>query len=103
MALPTLTPEQRAEALEKAAAARTARRALLDEVRGGRASIASVLARSAIDPIVAKTKVEALIRAVPGYGPARATELLNKVGIAENRRVAGLGAKQIAALISEMS
>jgi hypothetical protein len=103
MALPTLTSAQRTEALEKAAAARAARRALLDEVRAGRASIASVLARSAIDPIVAKTKVEALIRAVPGYGPARATAVLNKVGIAENRRVAGLGAKQTEALINEMS
>ena len=103
MALPALTPEQRAVALEKAAEARRARSQLLEEIKTGQASIAAVLARSATDPIVAKTKVNALVRAVPGYGSAKAAAVLTKVGIAEGRRVGGLGAKQSEALISELS
>jgi ribosomal protein S13 len=52
---------------------------------------------------VAKTKVDALVRAVPGYGSAKATALLTKIGIAEGRRVSDLGPKQSEALISELS
>jgi len=36
MPLPTMTPEQRRQALVKAAAARTARKQLLDEVKAGK-------------------------------------------------------------------
>ena len=42
MALPTLTPEQRAEALKKAAAARTARKELRDAIARGEQSITAL-------------------------------------------------------------
>jgi S13-like protein len=103
MALPALTPQQRAEALEKAAQARRARSELVEAIKTGQASFAAVLARSATDPIVAKTRVNVLVRAVPGYGPAKASAVLSKVGIAEGRRVGGLGPNQSEALISELS
>lgn len=45
MALPTLTPEQRAQALEKAAASRRARAALREELKTGKATFAEVLGR----------------------------------------------------------
>ena len=49
MALPTLTPEQRAAALEKAAAARKARGELLAAVKSGHLSVVDVLARAETD------------------------------------------------------
>ena len=42
MALPTLTPEQRAEALKKAAAARTARKELREKIANGQETIPAV-------------------------------------------------------------
>jgi len=103
MALPTLSPEQRAAALEKAAAARKARRELLDNVKSGAATIPSVLQRAKTDPVVAKTKVSQLVQALPGYGPAKVAGVLERAGIAEGRRVGGLGPKQHEALISELA
>jgi|SRR5882757_4028744 len=103
MALPALTPAQRAEALEKATQARQARGHLLEQIKSGQTSIAAILARSATDPVVAKTRVNVFVRAVPGYGAAKAAAVLTKVGIAEGRRVAGLSPKQSEALIRELS
>jgi hypothetical protein len=102
MALPTLTPEQRAEALEKAQAARSARKQLLDQVKAGELTVAQVLARKN-DPIVAKTKVSALVQAVPGWGVVRAVAVLAEAKIPEGRRVGGLGTKQHEALLSALS
>ena len=62
MALPTLTPEQRAEALKKAAAARTARKELRDAIAAGKETIPSVLSRAKSDQIVGKTKVADLLK-----------------------------------------
>ncbi|MDN5859660.1 MAG: integration host factor, partial [Pseudonocardia sp.] len=71
MALPTLTPEQRAEALKKAAAARTARKELRDAIASGKETIPAVLGRAKSDQIVGKTKVADLLKSLPGYGPAK--------------------------------
>ena len=71
MALPTLTPEQRAEALKKAAAARTARKELRDAIASGKETIPGVLGRAKSDQIVGKTKVADLLKSLPGYGPAK--------------------------------
>ena len=57
MALPILTPEQRADALKKAAAARTARKELRDAITRGEQTIPAVLDRAKTDTIVGKTKV----------------------------------------------
>ena len=103
MALPTLSPEQRAEALQKAQAARQARKQLLEQVKSGEATIAQVIERAKDDPIVAKTRVGQVVLALPGYGPAKVAAVLNDAGIADGRRVAGLGAKQHEALISALS
>jgi hypothetical protein len=57
--------------LVKAAEARTARRALLTEAASGVVSVAEVFERSGQD-LVGRTRVVQVLRAVPGYGPARA-------------------------------
>lgn len=102
MALPTLTPEQRAEALKKAAAARTARKELRDAIAKGEETIPDVLSRAKTDTIVGKTRVRDLLKSLPGYGPAKVTALLEQTGIDEGRRAAGLGDRQRQALLDAL-
>ena len=78
MALPTLTPEQRQEALKKAAAARTARKELRDAIARGDETIPAVLKRAKTDAVVGKTKVADLLKSLPGYGPAKVSALLEQ-------------------------
>jgi hypothetical protein len=84
-----MTPEPRAEALEKAADARTARSALLAGVRSGTTSVAEVFGRNG-EELVKKTRVAQVLRAVPGYGPARVAALMAVSVVAEKHRVGGL-------------
>jgi len=102
MALPTLTPEQRADALKKAAAARTARKELRDKIAAGTETIPNVLDRAKTDQIVGKTKVADLLKSLPGYGPAKVTALLEQTGIDVSRRAAGLGDRQRQALLDAL-
>ena len=101
MALPTLTPEQRAAALEKAAEARKARAEVKNRLKTGGASLAEILAEGANSDTVGKMKVSAVLQALPGVGKVRATEIMERIGISETRRVRGLGANQVAALQAE--
>jgi hypothetical protein len=101
MALPTLTPEQRADALAKAQAARKKRSELLASVKAGKTSIAQVLAKT--DDITKKTKVAQVIKAMPGYGPAKAAAVMEEAGIDDNRRVGGLGDQQRKKLLEAVS
>ena len=45
-------------------------------------------------------KVSALLESLPGVGRVRARQIMDEVGISESRRVRGLGANQVAALIA---
>jgi hypothetical protein len=99
MPLPTLTPEQRSQALAKAAAARTARKQLLDEVKAEKLSLADVLESADSDGLVKKTKILAIVKALPGVGVVRAAQLLENAQVDPARRVGGLGARQRQALI----
>lgn len=97
MALPTLTPEQRADALAKAAAVRAARAAIKNQLKTGATTLAAVLDR-ADEPAVGKMHVASLLEALPKIGKVKASEIMTELDIAENRRVAGLGERQRAAL-----
>ncbi|SDR16665.1 integration host factor, actinobacterial type [Thermostaphylospora chromogena] len=101
MPLPTLTPEQRRAALEKAAEARAARAALLDKVRSGELSFSDLLERD--DEVTKKTKVSQALRAVKGIGPAKANALMEQAGIDPNRRIGGLGAQQRRKLVDALA
>jgi len=103
VALPTLTPEQRAEALAKAAEARKARSELLASIKSGKQTIASVLGRAKDDKTVGKTKVSALLKAVPGVGAVKAAALLEQAKIDPDKRAGGLGDKQRTALIDALN
>jgi hypothetical protein len=102
MALPVLSPQQRQAALAKAAEARAARSQLLAAVTTGQLSIATVLDRS--NDTTRRTKVEAVLRALPGYGRARtATLMADECGIDPQRRVGGLGQVQRTKLLDALT
>ncbi|MCL2594820.1 MAG: 30S ribosomal protein S13 [Promicromonosporaceae bacterium] len=103
MALPPLTPEQRAAALEKAAEARRVRAEIKDQLKHGKLSIADVIEKGKIDDTVGKLKVVALLEAMPGVGKVKAQAIMLEVGIAETRRVRGLGQHQAAGLIKRFA
>ncbi|CAA9437587.1 MAG: integration host factor [uncultured Quadrisphaera sp.] len=100
MPLPTLTPEQRSAALEKAAAARRERAEVKNRLKYAQGSLAQVIQEGQANDVVGKMKVTALLESLPGVGKVRARQVMAEIGIADTRRVRGLGAKQISALVS---
>ena len=103
MPLPPLTPEQRAAALEKAAAARKARAALRDRLKHEGASLSDVLDNGATDDVIGKMRVSAVLESMPGVGKVRAQKIMEKLGISPSRRVRGLGTHQRKALEAEFA
>ena len=101
MALPPLTPEQRAAALEKAAAARKARAELKVRLKSSGTSLDDVLADGDHDEVIGKMKVVAVLEAMPGVGKVRAQKIMERLEISPSRRVRGLGVKQRQALVKE--
>ncbi len=109
--VPNLTPEQRAEALAKAAQARHDRAQLRDDIKSGKVTIAQILEMD--NDIAKRMKVSALIESVPGFGVAKTAKLMEELaispsrrmeelGISESRRVQGLGVRQRAQLIERI-
>ena len=103
MALPTLTDEQRDDALLKAAAVRLERSEIKGRLKRGETDLAAVIKEGAAGDVVGKMKVSALIESVPGVGNIRARQIMERLGIAEGRRVRGLGGNQRAALEAEFA
>ena len=101
MALPPLTPEQRQAALEKAAASRRERAEVKNRLKHSGASIAEVLEEGQHNDVIGKMRVSDLLQSLPGLGKVRAGQVMERLRISESRRVRGLGAKQIAALVAE--
>ena len=101
MALPPLTPEQRAAALVKAGEARKERAIVKSRLKNRLASLEEVLKEGQTNEVVGKMKVSALLESMPKVGKVRAREIMERIGIAETRRVRGLGTNQITALERE--
>lgn len=99
MALPPLTPEQRAAALEKAAEARRVRAEIKNKLKYSQGSLKDVIEKGQTDDVVGKLKVVSLLESMPGVGKVKAKAIMEEIGIAETRRVRGLGPHQSAALI----
>ncbi|MEJ7832794.1 MAG: integration host factor, actinobacterial type [Nocardioides sp.] len=103
MALPPLTPEQRQAALVKAAASRRERAEIKNRLKNSGASIMDVLRDGETNDVVGKMRVVDLLQSMPGLGKVRARQMMERLGIAESRRVRGLGTKQVAALEREFA
>ncbi|MFM7755275.1 MAG: integration host factor, actinobacterial type [Actinomycetota bacterium] len=98
---PQLTPEQRAAALAKAAEARAARAEIKRQLKQGSMTVADALASS--DNNVGKLKVIAMLESLPGLGKVKARKIMEEVGIADNRKIQGLGAQQKKALLEHLA
>jgi DNA uptake protein ComE-like DNA-binding protein len=93
VALPQLTAEQRAAALE-------ARAELKERLKRGGTDLKQVLADSENDEILGKMKVSALLEALPKVGKVKAQEIMTELEIAPTRRLRGLGDRQRKALLT---
>jgi len=98
---PQLSPEQRAAALAKAAEARAARAELKARLKMGSLSLSDALAST--DATVGKLKVVSLLESLPGVGKVKARRIMEDIGIADNRRVQGLGAQQKQSLLEQLA
>jgi hypothetical protein len=103
VALPQLTPEQRQAALDKAAASRRERAEVKNRLKHSGASILDVLREGQVNDVIGKMRVIDLLQSMPGLGKVRARQLMERLNIAESRRVRGLGTKQVAALEREFA
>ena len=103
MNLPPLTAAQRTAALEKAASARRHRAELKHRLKQSKITVAEFLDIAAADELVARMPVVAMLASMPGVGKISAQQIMQRLGIAESRRVRGLGPAQRQAIIREFS
>lgn len=101
MPIPPLSEEQRRQARDAATQARRRRAEVKQWVRSGKLSIAAVLELADDDEIVAHTKVIDILKAQPRVGAVRAGKVMERLRIAPNRRLRGLGPNQIEGLKQE--
>ncbi|MDA8076747.1 MAG: integration host factor, actinobacterial type [Actinomycetota bacterium] len=98
---PALTDEQRRAALEKAAKVRRQRAEVKERLKMGALTLAELLDQAESDETVGKMKVLSVLESLPGLGKVKARRLMAAVGIAESRRLQGLGTKQRADLLEQ--
>ena len=103
MPLPSLSPEERAAALAKAAQVRKARAELKEKLKNGQVTLSELLDKAENDDVVGKLKVATVLQALPGIGQVKATQTMEKLKIADSRRLRGLGEQQRKALLSEFA
>ncbi|MFH0246356.1 integration host factor, actinobacterial type [Streptomyces sp. HK10] len=101
MSLPSLTPEQRAAALEKATAVRKQRAAVLDDLKQGKRTLEEVLTTDS--EVIAKIKVRRLLEALPGIGKIRADQIMKELAVSRERRIQGLGTRQKERLLAQFT
>lgn len=99
---PALSAEQRTAALARAAEARQVRAEVKESLRSGAIGLPDVLARAAEDEHVDRLKVLSLLESIPGLGKVKSRRLMAEIGIAESRRVKGLGPSQRKALLAAL-
>jgi guanylate kinase len=98
---PQLTPEQRRQALLKAAASRKRRSEVKIKIKSGEFSVDTILEMAKTDDAVAKMRVKELLESLSGVGRVRAQSLMERLDISPTRRIQGLGRLQIKQLREE--
>lgn len=104
MSVPELSDDDRRAALEKAAHSRRVRAGLKQALRDGEISLAEVVRRgrdpqTADDEVWSKTKVSAVLEAIPRIGKKTARRTMEQLDISESRRLRGLGDRQAERLL----
>ena len=97
---PSLTGEERKQALDKAMLARRERAAIKERLSSGELTVRAVLDMDG--GAAERMPTRHLIASLPGYGNAKAGKVMREIGIANNRRLKGLGKRQRAALIERL-
>ena len=92
---PQLTPEQRQEALLKAATSRKRRAEVKIKIKNGEFSVDTILEIAKTEDAVAKMRVKELLESLSGVGKVRAQSLMERLNISPTRRIQGLGRLQI--------
>jgi hypothetical protein len=100
---PQLSPDQRAAALEKAAAARRLRAELKEKLKMNSMSLQELFDLADKDEIVGKMKVLTVLESLPGLGKVKARRELEECEISETRRIQGLGVNQRRKLFERLS
>ena len=72
-------------------------------LKTGSLRLSELFEKAESDELLAGIKVDRVLAAMPGTGKIKAKRLMESVGIAENRRIRGLGDKQKEALLAEFS
>jgi uncharacterized protein GlcG (DUF336 family) len=103
VSLRPLSPQERSDALRKAAAARAARASAKERLKSGELTVAQVLDSGGTEEAIARMRVSELLEALPGIGKVRAAAIMDSLGIAASRRVRGLGIHQRRALVDFMN
>jgi hypothetical protein len=100
---PSLTPEERRAALDKAAAARKKRAEVKEQLKERRLTLAELFERSADDDVLGKLKVVSMLESMPQTGKVKARRLMQELGISESRRLRGLGPNQRTKLLDHFA
>jgi guanylate kinase len=98
---PQLTPEQRQQALLKAAISRKRRAEVKIKIKNGEFSVDTILEIAKTEDAVAKMRVKELLESLSGVGKVRAQSLMERLEISPTRRIQGLGRIQIKQLREE--
>jgi hypothetical protein len=101
VSIPPLSDEQRQQARHAATEARRRRAEIKQALRTGEQSLAQVLEAAERDDVIAHTKVVDVLKSLPRVGAVRAAKVMDRLDIAPNRRLRGLGKHQTAALVGE--
>ena len=68
----------------------------------GTVTLRDALATADTDNVVGKLKVINLLESLPGVGKVKARKVMDEIGIADTRRVRGLGSQQRQALLDQL-
>jgi hypothetical protein len=101
MPLPDLDDDARREALQKAAEARKIRAEMKQQLKAGEIGLGHVLRRADAEETVGRTRVSAVLEAIPKIGKVRTRRIMERLDISSSRRLRGLGAKQRERLLAE--
>lgn len=101
MTIPPLSEEQLQAARLASTEARRRRAEIKQQLRSGELTLAEALDLAVGDDVLAHTRVRDIIKSVPRVGQKRAAEAMARLDIPANRRLRGLGWRQMAALKTE--
>jgi hypothetical protein len=96
---PRLSDEARTAALEKAAEVRRGRSEIRSRLKAGTITLEELF-EQLDDDLIGKMKALVVIESLPGVGKVKARRLMTEIGIAESRRLRGLGDQQRAKLLA---